>query len=236
MRQRLGVARCLLADPELLILDEPMNGLDPAGILEFRDLIRELRRRGPHRVPLLAPARRGREDLRRGRDRRPGPLVAQGPIARARRAAASRRSSSRCDDAPPHGVRSARPPTSAASATTAPRSASCSPTAPTRPPSTAPLVAAGVGVSPPRAGTASRSRSASSTSPRDWRQRHETSLSRRDPEAAQAARPMVWAVAPHRRRQSWSRIGVMLALHVAERRRTTARPGGVDNLRARDVR
>jgi ABC-type multidrug transport system ATPase subunit len=42
MKQRLGVACALLGDPELVFLDEPTNGLDPAGVVEVRELIRSL--------------------------------------------------------------------------------------------------------------------------------------------------------------------------------------------------
>lgn len=42
MKQRLGIAAALLKDPSMLILDEPANGLDPAGIVEVRELIRRL--------------------------------------------------------------------------------------------------------------------------------------------------------------------------------------------------
>lgn len=43
MRQRLGIARAILSKPELLILDEPANGLDPAGMKQIRDLLKMLR-------------------------------------------------------------------------------------------------------------------------------------------------------------------------------------------------
>ncbi|MGZ5294579.1 MAG: ABC transporter ATP-binding protein [Actinomycetota bacterium] len=42
MKQRLGIAAALMKDPALLILDEPANGLDPAGIVEVRELLRQL--------------------------------------------------------------------------------------------------------------------------------------------------------------------------------------------------
>jgi len=51
MKQRLGIASALLGNPELLILDEPTNGLDPAGIQEIRELIREMPQR--HGITVL---------------------------------------------------------------------------------------------------------------------------------------------------------------------------------------
>ena len=65
MRQRLGIAHALLGDPSVLILDEPANGLDPAGIRWMRGLLRGYADRGGTVLPVQPPAQRGRADRRR---------------------------------------------------------------------------------------------------------------------------------------------------------------------------
>jgi ABC-type multidrug transport system ATPase subunit len=80
MKQRLGVAAALLKDPELLILDEPTNGLDPAGMAEMRRLIRTLGR--GERTVVLSSHLMG--EVEQVSDRvgviRDGALVAEGTV------------------------------------------------------------------------------------------------------------------------------------------------------------
>ena len=84
MKQRLGLAAALLKDPDLLILDEPSNGLDPAGMAEMRTLIRSLG--DGRRTVLLSSHLLG--EIEQICDRvgviRSGELVAEGTVAELR--------------------------------------------------------------------------------------------------------------------------------------------------------
>jgi len=90
MKQRLGVAAALLKDPELLILDEPTNGLDPAGMAEMREFIRSLANGG--RTVVLSSHLMG--EIEQVSDRvgviRNGSLVAEGTVEELRGAAGLR--------------------------------------------------------------------------------------------------------------------------------------------------
>ena len=90
MRQRLGVALALLGQPRLLVLDEPTNGLDPVGIQDMREMIRNLSRETGVSIflssHLLAEIEQIAEDLvviHNGRMRFQGPMAQLGTAGQA---------------------------------------------------------------------------------------------------------------------------------------------------------
>ena len=68
MKKRLALAMALIHEPQVLIMDEPTNGLDPKGAREMRDTIARLAAGGAHGLPVDAPARGGGAALPSGRD------------------------------------------------------------------------------------------------------------------------------------------------------------------------
>ena len=78
MRQRLGIAASLLRNPQLLLLDEPTTGLDPAGMRDMRELVRRLAEGGDHDPALQPPARRSRGALQPRRDHSQGRIIYEG--------------------------------------------------------------------------------------------------------------------------------------------------------------
>ena len=88
MRQRLGLAAALLGDPEVLVLDEPANGLDPQGIRWLRDFLRGVAAEGRTVLVsshVLSEVQQTVDDvivINRGRMVTSGPIVAWSPRAR----------------------------------------------------------------------------------------------------------------------------------------------------------